>query len=113
MTPPVRGRLPSAVEAPGVGERAEEIARIDGVVIEHIVSGNLAAPVDYDQLHDEWVVVLDGSAILEVQGERVDLSNGDWVLLPAHVPHRLVEALPGTRWLALHVADRTSANPRA
>jgi cupin 2 domain-containing protein len=113
MTPLLRGRLPSDVEAPELGERSEEIARIDGTVIEHIVSGNLAAPVDYDQAHDEWVVVLDGAAILQVQGELVNLSSGDWILLPAHVPHRLVDTLPGTRWLALHAADRGAADSRA
>lgn len=112
MTPLVRGRLPSAVEPPELGERSEEIARIDGTVIEHIVSGNLAAPVDYDQAHDEWVVVLDGAAVLEVEGERVDLGSGDWVLLSAHVPHRLVETLPGTSWLALHAAERRPATSR-
>lgn len=113
MTPLVRGRLPSGVEAPELGERSEEIARFGGTVVEHIVSGHLAAPVDYDQAHDEWVAVLDGAAILEVQGERVNLRSGDWVLLPAHVPHRLVEALRGTRWLAVHTTDQGSAKSRA
>jgi cupin 2 domain-containing protein len=106
MTSPVRGRLPSAAGAPEVGERSQEVARIGGTVVEHIVSGMLPAPVDYDQAHDEWVVVLDGAAALDVDGERVDLTGGDWILLPAHVPHRLLEVRPGTRWLALHAADR-------
>ncbi len=82
---------------------------MDGAVIEYIVSGNLAAPVDYDQAHDEWVVVLDGAATLDVQGELVDLTSGDWVLLPTHLFHRLVETRPGTRWLAIHGLDRGPA----
>ncbi|MDA8380351.1 MAG: cupin domain-containing protein [Actinomycetota bacterium] len=86
---------------------------MDGAVIEYIVSGNLAAPVGYDQAHDEWVVVLDGAATLDVRGELVDLTSGDWVLLPAHVPHQLVETRPGTRWLAIHALDRGPAHPDA
>jgi cupin 2 domain-containing protein len=100
--PVVRGRLLAASEAPATGERAAEIARVGGVVVEQILSGALTGPVDFDQHHDEWVVVLAGDAVLEVAGERVTLSAGDWVLLPARTPHRLVETSPGTNWLALH-----------
>jgi cupin 2 domain-containing protein len=79
-----------------------EVARLGGMVVEQILSGTLAAPVDFDQEHDEWVVVLAGDAVLEVGGERIGLGAGDWVLLPARTPHRLVETVPGTSWLALH-----------
>jgi cupin 2 domain-containing protein len=72
------------------------------VVIEHILSGALPSPADYDQSHDEWVLVAEGAAVLEVGDERLDLSGGDWVLLPANLPHRLVESRPGTSWLAVH-----------
>ena len=73
------------------------------VVVEEILSGRLARPVDYVQEQDEWVVVLEGGAVLEVGDEHLELGAGDWVLLPAAVPHRLVETAPGTRWLAVHV----------
>jgi cupin 2 domain-containing protein len=101
MSGALRGRLRSPDHAPELGESSEEPARLGDVVIEHILSGALPSPVDYDQSHDEWVLVLEGAAILEIDGERVDLGRGDWVLLPAHVPHRLVEAQPGTSWLAV------------
>lgn len=110
MTPVARGRLPSEVEAPEAGERSEVLARLGGAVIEYISSGSIPSPVDYDQPHDEWVVVLDGAAVVEVEDERVALGTGDWILLPAHVPHRLVDAEPGTRWLAIHGADRGRAD---
>ena len=61
------------------------------------------APEDYLQDHDEWVTLLAGAAVLEVGGARVDLALGDWVLLPAGVPHRLVEVENGSNWLAVHV----------
>ena len=100
----VRGHLLPPGDAPPTGERSEDIARVGTAVVEQILSGALTAPVNYEQPHDEWVVVLHGRAILEVAGERLDLKSGDWVLLPAHVPHRLVETLQGTSWLALHGA---------
>jgi mannose-6-phosphate isomerase-like protein (cupin superfamily) len=70
--------------------------------VEHIVSGRLEAPVDYDQDDDEWVLVLAGSAEIEIHDEVLDLAAGDWLLLPARTPHRLLSVEPGTRWLALH-----------
>jgi cupin 2 domain-containing protein len=79
-----------------------EVARLGGIVVEQILSGALPAPLAYDQDHDEWVVVLHGGAVLEVDGERIDLGPGDWVLLRAHEMHRLIETLPGTSWIALH-----------
>jgi len=106
MTRVASGRLRPSLDAPAVGERSEEIAQLGGVVVEHIVSGAVAAPVDYDQDHDEWVVLLSGGATLEVGDERLELTAGDWVSLPARVRHRLVETVPGSTWLALHVREQ-------
>ena len=69
---PRRLRPPS--DAPAAGEQSEELAQLGGVVVEQILSGALGAPVDYDQDHDEWVVVLDGAATLVVEGETITLS---------------------------------------
>ena len=102
MSEVLRGRVPSSSQAPELGENSEEVARLGSVVIEHILSGALPAPVDYNQSHGEWVLVLEGAAALEVGDERFDLTRGDWVLLPADVPHRLVDTRPGTAWLAVH-----------
>jgi hypothetical protein len=71
MTPAVTGRLRPSADAPPKGEWSEEIAQLGGVVVEHILSGALRSPVDYDQDHDEWVVLLNGEATLEVGGETV------------------------------------------
>ena len=100
----VRGRLSASSDAPDVGERTEDIVRVGDVAVEQILSGKLSAPLDYTQDHDEWVVVLSGGAVLELGDERLHLRRGDWVLLPAHIPHRLVETAPATSWLAIHFA---------
>lgn len=96
-----RGSL-GAGAVPERGECFEELARLGDVTIEVIVSGPDVEPARYLQDHDEWVVVVEGSALLTLDGTPVELHTGEWVLLPAHVPHEVVRVEPGTRWLALH-----------
>lgn len=105
MTGVARGRLRPPEDAPPAGELTEQIGRIGDVAIEQILSGRIDEPVDYDQAHDEWVALLQGRAVLEVAGERLELEPGDWILLSAHCPHRVIETRPGTTWLALHAPD--------
>ena len=70
MTRVVSGRLRPSSDAPAVGEWSEELARLSGLVVEQILSGAIDAPVDYDQDHDEWDVLLSGGAALDMGGER-------------------------------------------
>lgn len=105
MQPLLHGHTPEASLAPAEGELIDEIARMGDVVIEQILSGALDRPKEFDQDHDEWVILLDGGADLEVAGEELSMSPGDWVLLLRHTPHRLVRTIPGSRWLAVHVAS--------
>jgi cupin 2 domain-containing protein len=93
---------PGDDDAEITGERIDEIARCEGFRIEHVTSGLVVTPVEFLQAHDEWVVVLSGSARLEVGGEEHQLGAGDWVLIPTAVGHRLLQVEPGTRWLAVH-----------
>ena len=97
----MNGRLAGGGAAPEEGETTTELARGAGFTVEQILSGRLAAPQAYEQEHDEWVVVLEGGAVLEVDGVTHDLIAGDWWLLPADTPHRLVHTEPGTSWLAV------------
>jgi cupin 2 domain-containing protein len=102
-TPLARGRLLAGAQAPPDGEATHLLAAVGGTRIEQILSGRLASPQEYVQDHDEWVVVLQGAAVLEVGDHRLDLQAGQWVLLPAGQWHRLVSTEPGTSWLAVHV----------
>jgi cupin 2 domain-containing protein len=112
--PPVRrGHLAEPQVAPPRGERADEVFGLHGVIVEQILSGELAAPVDYDQDHDEWVVLLDGGAELDVEGEVCRLGPGDWVFLPRHTPHRLTRTESGSRWLAVRFAGEAPADTLA
>lgn len=99
------GSLGHRRDAPEAGERLETIASGAGWRIEQILSGRLDGPVDDVLDHTEWALVLDGASELEVDGVVHRLAAGDWVLLSAGVPHRVLTADPGTRWLTVHVPD--------
>ena len=59
----------------------------------------------YDQHEHEWVLLLQGSALLRFEDECEPraLSRGDHVLIPAHRRHQVLatDPDPGTVWLAL------------
>jgi cupin 2 domain-containing protein len=97
-----RGRLRPPSDAPAAGERTDHLVDGHRVTIEQILSGQVDTPLDYQPERHEWVAVLTGGATLDVDGETVDLAPGDWVVLPADVPHRLTRVDEGTSWLAVH-----------
>lgn len=114
MDPVQQGHLLPPTAAPATGELVRTLAQTADFLVEEILSGRLVDPVDFRADHSEWVVVLEGAAELEVDGEEVHLGAGGWVLLPAGVPHRLVSTSAGTRWLAIHAAaDEDPPSPRS
>ena len=89
------------------GELFDTLVRGEGVHIERIVSKGHASMENswYGQEHDEWVLVLRGSARLAFQDGRVtSLGEGDWLEIPAHLKHRVAWTDPSreTIWLAVH-----------
>ncbi len=96
-------QLPSAREA----EVFEVLAAGEGVRIERITSLGQRTPEGewYDQEHDEWVVVLRGRGIVAYEdGTTLELTEGDWLHLPARCRHRVQWTDPEqpTLWLAVH-----------
>ena len=89
--------------APGEGERFDTLLVHRSLVIERIVSSAAVSPTEYVQTQDEWVVLLQGEATLEVAGEVVDLHAGDYVFLPAETPHTVRRVSQGALWLAVHL----------
>lgn len=96
------GSLGDADEPPDVGERTTEVVRGDGFRVEVIASGVVNTPVEFIQAHDEWVLVLEGAAVIDLGGTDHELATGDWLFVPAGAAHRLVSVQPGTHWLAVH-----------
>ncbi len=99
------GRLP--------GELFTTLAAAAGTRIERIVSTGQASPAGfwYDQGWDEFVLLVQGAAALEIAGagaavEERRLGPGDWVMIPARTRHRVAWTAPdaATVWLAVHIA---------
>ena len=82
------------------------------VIIERIVSQghSTAAGQWYDQTQDEWVMVLQGQAILSYEQTEQLLNVGDYVFIPAHTRHRVAWTDPkqNTVWLAIHFYSSTN-----
>lgn len=95
------------------GEDFAELARCRNVRIERIVSSPTPDLGWYDQPQDEWVVLLEGQARLEVAGEVIELGPGDHLLIPAHTPHRVLGTSeePRCLWLAVHIFLSPDSSP--
>ena len=84
------------------------ILQADGLRVERIVSQGHASPPGfwYDQEENELVIVLEGSAAVQFEGdaEPVELRRGSYLNIPAHTRHRVAWADPTekTVWLAIH-----------
>lgn len=92
------------------GESFETLLESDFVRIERIVSNGQVTPEGewYDQVRDEWVLVLAGSADLLFDGAQGPqrLVAGDYTLIPAGCRHRVAWTDPAVKtvWLAVHCA---------
>ena len=102
---PRSGNLLRDRACPPSGERFEDLLHCGQVRIERILSSPVPNPTEYDQAHDEWVLLLEGRARLELDGEPRDLGPGDWLFIPARTPHRVLATWPEPHclWLAVHM----------
>ena len=92
-------------------EFTETLVNAKFVRVEKIVSAGHVTPTDswYDQDDHEFVVVIQGSAILRFQDEDQPqaMKPGDWINIPAHRKHRVdwTTRNAPTVWLAIHYTD--------
>ena len=102
------GNLFADIPTQSADEQFTTLLQSSHVRIERIVSHGHASPLGfwYDQDQPEWVMVLSGSATLEIEGESAprQLVPGDFVNLPAHRRHRVAstDTQTPTVWLAVH-----------
>ena len=86
----------------------DELLRGGPFKLERIISSGQATPPGewYDQEQDEWVILLSGAARLRFADSEktIQLQPGDYLNIPAHVPHRVEWTDPEqkTLWLVLH-----------
>ncbi|MEN8214556.1 MAG: cupin domain-containing protein [Pseudomonadota bacterium] len=88
-------------------EAFEQLVESDCVTIERIVSKGHSSPASgwYDQHRNEWVMVLQGQAVLMFEdGPSKVLKRGDFINIAAHRKHRVEWTTPDveTIWLAVY-----------
>lgn len=88
-------------------ELFESLVSADNILIERIISTGQTTPPGewYDQDQDEWVILLQGFASLAYDDQtEINLTPGDYLLIPAHQKHRVVytSSEPPCIWLAVH-----------
>lgn len=55
----------------------------------------------YDQEEDEWVILIEGEAVLEVEGAEHTLHKGDCFHLPKHTRHRVLSTSENALWIGV------------
>lgn len=82
-----------------------DILKSDNIRIERIVSNGQNSPKDfwYCQEENEFVLLLEGNAILEFEEKQVELKKGDYVDIKAKIKHRVkyTSKEETTIWLAV------------
>lgn len=86
-------------------EEFETLLHQGNTKIERIVSSPHPDDIFHCQSHDEWVVLLQGEAELEVAGKQAKLGPGDHLCIPAGTAHRVLSTSsdPCCIWLAVHI----------
>ncbi len=89
-------------------ELIEIIAENNDIRIERIVSRGHTSPPGfwYDQDKNEFVLLVSGEALLkfEEKAECIRMQAGDYIIITAHVRHRVEWIAPNRDivWLAVH-----------
>jgi cupin 2 domain-containing protein len=90
-------------------ELFQSLLHLDNIKIERIVSKGHHCKQDhwYEQVQNEWILLLQGQAILEFENDpkQITLNSGDYLLIPSKIKHRVVWTLENkeTIWLAIHI----------
>lgn len=61
----------------------------------------------YDQAEEEFVILVQGNAVLEFLDREVSLKTGETILIKAHEKHRVsyTSAEPACIWLCVFIKD--------
>lgn len=55
----------------------------------------------YTQEEDEWVILIRGTALLEIEKKEHLLCAGDNLFLPRHTPHRVLSTSDDALWIGV------------
>ena len=88
---------------PEKGEIFDTLLSHKNIKIVRIVSSDQVEEKVYCQSEDEWVIVIEGATLMEVDGKQKHLAKGDSLFIPAETPHRVLKTAEGTVWLTVHI----------
>ena len=103
MTLPKANNLFENLPSLSTGEDFSVLLNHKNVVIERIVSSRQPDTKIYNQIQDEWFILLTGKATLKVNEDIVNLQSGDYLFLPAYTPHQVLQTTSNCVWLAIHI----------
>lgn len=90
-------------------EYFEDLITVQNVRTERIISRGQITPSDfcYDQDWTEIVLVVAGNAVLDIEGQIIELRAGDWRCIHPHQKHRVIKTSqnPPCVWYAIHIQD--------
>ena len=92
---------------PKEGESFNELFKSKDITITQIVSSDKLEPKEYNQDLDEFVILLEGSATLEIEGSIKNLQKGDCLYIKAHTKHKVLKTSNGALWLAIYYKTYT------
>ena len=72
------------------------------IKIVRIVSSDNLEIKEYCQEEDEFVILLEGKAVLDLNGKKITLNRGDTLFIPSKTKHRVLTTQKGTLWIAIH-----------
>jgi len=87
----------------------QTLLKNQNITIERIISKGHSSAVNewYDQLQDEWIMLIKGQAKLQYKHNSsiILLNPGDYLFIPSHTKHRVHWTDPEmeTIWLAIHI----------
>ena len=67
---------------PSCGERFETLPKHRNLVVERIISSAATTPSEFVQYQDEWVLLVRGTATLEINGKTNSLKPGTTSFFP-------------------------------
>lgn len=86
-------------------EQFNEILKRDNIRIERIVSNGQKSDDNfwYDQDEHEFVMILEGQAVIEFEDREIELKKGDCIDIESHRKHRVkcTDVTKPTIWLAI------------
>ncbi|MDR1461333.1 MAG: cupin domain-containing protein, partial [Campylobacteraceae bacterium] len=85
-------------KSPNSDEIFEILHKQKNIEITHIVSSSKLSDILYDQDEDEFVIVLEGEAVLNIEEQRVCLKKGEYIFIKAHEKHRVLNCKDNTHW---------------